>query len=137
MSKKKQDGFTLVELMVVVVIVLVLAGITVPVYIHYAFECKKAEAYGMIGLIRQGADDYFNQYDTFVGSTIGRFDLDNKVSNAEFFTYELRNLTENSYVVTAVESGEWAPEGAYISWVDVISHYADNPHFGQYHEEGW
>lgn len=137
MGKKKQKGYTLVELMVVIIIVLVLAGIAVPVYIHHVFESKKAEAYEMIDQICQGADDYFDQYDTFVGGTIGQFDLSEVVPEAEYFTYKLRSLTKYTYVVTAVERGEWAPEGAFISWVHVSALCDGDPDLGQFHEKGW
>jgi len=42
---KNRKGFTLMELMVVVVIVMVLAGIGVPVYMNYIKEGKKSESY--------------------------------------------------------------------------------------------
>ncbi len=86
---RNRKGFTLVELMVVVIIVLVLAGIAVPVYIHYIQEGKKSEAYAVIDSIVSGALVYFQKNNTYAGGTIANFLAADDVGNAQYFTYAL------------------------------------------------
>ena len=79
---RNSKGFTLVELMVVVIIVLVLAGIAVPVYIHYIQEGKKSEAYATIDAIVSGGLVYFQKNSTFTGGTLTNFLAADDVGNA-------------------------------------------------------
>ncbi|TMQ69469.1 MAG: prepilin-type N-terminal cleavage/methylation domain-containing protein, partial [Candidatus Eisenbacteria bacterium] len=47
--RRNQKGFTLMELMVVIVIVAILAAVAVPLYINYVKDASRTEAKGAIG----------------------------------------------------------------------------------------
>jgi type IV pilus assembly protein PilE len=136
---RNRSGFTLVELMVVVIIVLVLAGIAVPVYMHYVQEGKKTSAYATVDSIVSGAYVWYQKHDTYVGATIETCLASDDVANAEaqgYFTFAMSGQGEGGFTVTATENGDWAPEGAYIQWVQENAG-PGNAGTGQFYEVGW
>ncbi len=64
---KRQDGFTMIEIMVVVVIVAILAAIAVPIYTKYVESARASEAKSVIGSISNSMDMYFQTYGEFPG----------------------------------------------------------------------
>ena len=135
---RNRKGFTLVELMVVVIIVLVLAGIAVPVYIHYIQEGKKSEAYAVIDAVRAGALVYFQKNNTFVGGTTALFLAADDIANARYFTYALSNLTAAGFTCTATVTGGWGPTGATVVYTHAgASAATGNAGSGTFSETGW
>ena len=59
--KRLMAGFTLVELMIVVVILGILAAVAIPAFTRYVKRSKTSEATGNISKIYQGEVAYFNQ----------------------------------------------------------------------------
>lgn len=55
-------GFSLVELMIVIVIIAVLAAIAVPIYSNNVMRAKRAEADAFLGSIRTQLDIYKGEY---------------------------------------------------------------------------
>ncbi len=135
---KNQKGFTLMELMVVVIIVMVLAGIGVPVYMNYIKEGKKSEAYAIIDAINSGAKVYFQKNGTYAGGTMDSFLATADVDNAQYFRYALSNLGAAGYRARATESGSWAPAGATIDWTQDGANGAEgDAGTGSFDEDGW
>jgi type IV pilus assembly protein PilE len=135
---RNSKGFTLVELMVVVIIVLVLAGIAVPVYMHYIQEGKKSEAYAVIDSIVSGALVYFQKNDTYTGGTAANWLAADDTGNAQYFTYVLSGQGDTGFVATATVSGSWGPSGATVVWTQSgASSAAGDAGTGAFSESGW
>lgn len=135
---RNRKGFTLIELMVVVIIVLVLAGIAVPVYMHYIQEGKKSEAYAVIDSVVAGALTYFQRNNTYVGGTMTNFLAQDDVDNADYFTYALSNLAATGFTVTASVNGTWGPAAGRVIWTHTGAAAASgDAGSGAFTETGW
>jgi prepilin-type N-terminal cleavage/methylation domain-containing protein len=135
---RNRKGFTLIELMVVVIIVLVLAGIAVPVYMHYIQEGKKSEAYAVIDATVAGALTYFQRNNTFVGGTTTNFMVADDTANAEYFTYVLSGQSATGFVMTATVAGTWGPATGKVIWTHTLANAANgNAGTGAFTETGW
>ncbi len=62
---KNKQGFTLIELMIVVAIIGILAAIAIPNFMNYQCKAKQSEAKSSLGSIRVAQEAYFAEYDTY------------------------------------------------------------------------
>ena len=63
---KKQLGFTLIELMIVIAIIGILAAIAIPNFQNYQLKSKSGEAKFILGSIKTTSEAYRSEYDTYV-----------------------------------------------------------------------
>lgn len=94
---KIQKGFTLVELMIVVVVISILAAVGIPSYRDYVTRGKLVEGTSTLSDARIKMEQYFQDNRTYVGGTCP--------AATENFTYACSNLTSSTYVVTAAGKG--------------------------------
>lgn len=64
--KIKNKGFTLVELVVVISVVIILSLISVPLYKDHTLDAKRAEGYSLLCAIRDAQINYYGEYDNFL-----------------------------------------------------------------------
>ncbi len=62
----KKKGFTLVELVITIAIVLILSVVSVPIYRGYINKAKWAEAYALSGTILSAQKAYYSEYGMFL-----------------------------------------------------------------------
>ena len=63
---KSKTGFTLVELVIVIAIVIILSVISVPIYRGYIDKAKWAEGYALIGTVVSAQKAYYSEYGNFL-----------------------------------------------------------------------
>lgn len=68
--RKNEKGFTLIEILVVVIIVAILAAIAVPIYLRYVERARASEPQSAISSIKKAFDIRRNNYGTTEGYTI-------------------------------------------------------------------
>ena len=67
----RQYGFTLVELVIVIAIVIILSVISVPIYRGYIDKAKYSEAYAFFGAALSAAKAYYSEHGNFLASKDG------------------------------------------------------------------
>ena len=73
--QKLQQGFTLIELMIVVAIIGILAALAVPAYQDYTIRSKVGEAASLASAARTAIDVYFSETGTLPATTVTHVSL--------------------------------------------------------------
>ena len=68
--QKLQQGFTLIELMIVVAIIGILAALAVPAYQDYTIRSKVSEAASLASAARTAIDVYYSENGTLPGTSV-------------------------------------------------------------------
>jgi type IV pilus assembly protein PilE len=91
---KSQQGFNLIELMIVVAVIVVLASIAIPSYGDYVRRGRIAEATSTLSDARVRLEQFFLDNRTYVGFA-------NCPTATTFFQYSCSPLTAAAYTLTA------------------------------------
>ncbi len=95
----KVRGFTLIELMIVVVVVAILAAVAVPAYTEYIQRGKLVEATSSLSEMRVRMEQYFQDNRTYVGACVAGTAA--PLPAGRYFTYACTNLSTTGFTVTA------------------------------------
>jgi prepilin-type N-terminal cleavage/methylation domain-containing protein len=72
-SKLRLKGFSLVELMIVIVIIGILAAVAVPIYSNNVMKAKRSEADAALGSIRTQLDIFWGEYGRYPKERIDEY----------------------------------------------------------------
>ena len=106
--RKSARGFTLLELVIVIVVLAILAGLAVPRYVRTVNRSRGSEALTMLGNLRESFERYYARNSTYVGiaNDFSNVDVDpTSVTGNINFTYAPSGLGVNAYTITATFTG--------------------------------
>ncbi|MDN5865041.1 MAG: prepilin-type N-terminal cleavage/methylation domain-containing protein, partial [Gammaproteobacteria bacterium] len=64
----KDGGFSLIELMIVIVIVAILAAVAVPLYMNYGKEARRTAAVNALHTVASREEGYFSRFNQYATS---------------------------------------------------------------------
>jgi type IV pilus assembly protein PilE len=101
---QKHTGFTLIELMVVVVIVGILAAIAIPSYGNYVTRSKIPQATSALATKRVQIEQFFQDNRTYVGAPACAADA----ATSQYFNFSCSVQTATTYTLTATGKSSMA-----------------------------
>ena len=124
--KRVQQGFTLIELMIVVAIIGILAAVAIPAYQDYTIKAKVQEATSLVSPAMTGLGVWCSENGDFTGivsnTTIGLTSTSTDISGKYVASVA---ITASTGVVTATfRSADPAPaqiRGADVTWTPLCS----------------
>ena len=115
----RQRGFTLLELLMVVIIIGILAAVAIPQYLKTREKARMVEALGVLGQLRSAEIRYYAEHETHA-DTISNLDFDASVfSGTPLFSYDIGTASTTDFSVVATRTGN-APADCEADYTIVI-----------------
>jgi len=104
----RKEGFTLIELMIVVAIIGILASIAIPVYTGHVKKARRSEAMSSLQTVALYEEKCMAEKGSYaaVAALQNTFGLSNP--NTSFYTINLYTLSTTSFVAQAIPQGTQA-----------------------------
>lgn len=107
-SRPPGGGFTLLELLMVVIIIGILAAVAIPRYLKTREKARMSEALSTLGQLRSSELRYYAAEGTYTNQ-INELDFDpDEVSGTPLFLYDIPLASANNFIIRAARDSETA-----------------------------
>jgi len=109
--KQTQQGFTLIELMIVVAIVGILASIAYPSYQDSVKKSRRADVQGVVLGLANAMERRFTESNSYLGAATGSADMGAPgiytipAETATYYTVTISTATASRYILSAAPTG--------------------------------
>jgi len=107
-----KEGFTLIELMIVIAVVSIMAAIAIPAYTSNVEKTRRADAQGSFLQFANAMERHYTEQTpfTYVGATVGSatsntFTNQSPKTGTAFYTLSISAVGTNSYTLQATPTG--------------------------------
>lgn len=108
-KRRPQPGFTLIELMIVLVIAGILTTIAVPSYTHYITKSRRTSAQACLASYATWMERYNATHMSYdIDGDLPVLDCASTQNSGQYYTYALTNATDSTFTVSATPTGHQA-----------------------------
>ena len=98
-------GFTLIELMIVLVVIAILAAVAVPSYQNHAFRARRTDGKDLLLRVAQAEERYYTSFNRYTG-TLGDLGFGSGDSGMGYYTVSVATArSAQAYTLSAVPQG--------------------------------
>ena len=139
MPSQKHHGFTLLEIIIVIIILGILAGLALPRFMRTAESVRGGEALKELTALRTALESFWFRNQSYIGAVLGGaghnlFIDDPSTGQNPHFVYTLNNITTNTYTITAIRNSVDGGDGVSALILDansgVTTRTGTTPFFG-------
>ncbi len=108
---RKAQGFTLIELMIVVAIIGILASIAYPSYMDSVRKSRRGDCAGALAGLANAMERYFTVNNTYVGAAVGAGGIPGQCpvdGGTATYNLEISAQAASTYTIQAVPTGAQA-----------------------------
>lgn len=112
----ERRGFTLIELMIVVLIISILASISIPVFHDFTCRARQSEARSSLALLAKCQEAYFIEHETY---SLDKQQIGFKMTGTPRYTYEIVSADAVDFTATAKATyddreDKWEIDSGYV-----------------------
>ncbi len=101
MMKSKAKGFTLIEMMIVVVVIAILSSLAVPAYQRYVQQSRRAQAINAIQHVASLEEQYYFSHGTYTDNAANELGVISPTSEGDYDVSVVVAANPASFTITA------------------------------------